>query len=367
VYISPETTAIISYNTKVGMWTLESLLLIESFVASSFVFPPKTGWTNNLNISGNLIPKLVLLRGSNTTVYINVIQTGNIGSFENVVYSKSTPDVLNEVQQIKLSAATSNFGCFFFISFGSNDQQVRVNSNDSAQDLASKLSSLRQSGPVEVTRSTSLNAIVWSVTFSSYVGDVDELKINNLTNIFGTDVSFSVIEKVKGSEILSHVVANNLSRDNTYVARMAALNAAGVGKYSSILQRKGQGIKPFFLIPKSVPEQPSISLSTLSSSQIAVNFDIKDKKKVDLYKIEWTSDNNFGSKEIIKMSIKSNEYNLAGSFKFVVSHNALDIVESSIPISILSSHLEITAALKHISFIGDITVQTTVNNSRFIE
>ena len=67
------------------------------------------------------------------------------------------------------------------------------------------------------------------------------------------------------------------------------------------------------------------------------------------------------------MSIKSNEYNLAGSFKFVVSHNALDIVESSIPISILSSHLEITAALKHISFIGDITVQTTVNNSRFIE
>ena len=93
-------------------------------------------------------------------------------------------------------------------------------------------------------------------------------------------MSLSVIEKVKGSEIPSHVVANNLSRDNTYVARMAALNAAGVGKYSSILQRKGQGIKPFFLIPKSVPEQPSISLSTLSSSQIAVNFDIKDKKKL---------------------------------------------------------------------------------------
>ena len=60
-------------------------------------------------------------------------------------------------------------------------------------------------------------------------------------------MSLSVIEKVKGSEIPSHVVANNLSRDNTYVARMAALNAAGVGKYSSILQRKGQGIKPFFL------------------------------------------------------------------------------------------------------------------------
>ena len=173
MYISPETAAIISYNTKVGMWTLESSLLIESFVASSFVFPPKTGWTNNLNISGNLIPKLVLLRGSNTTVYNNVIQTGNIGSFENVVYSKSTPDVLHEVQQIKISAATSDFGCFISIPFGSNDQQVRVNSNDSAQDLASKLSSLRQSGPVEVTRSTSLNAIVWSVTFSSYVGDVD--------------------------------------------------------------------------------------------------------------------------------------------------------------------------------------------------
>ena len=125
-----------------------------------------------------------------------------------------------------------------------------------------------------------MNAIVWSVTFSSYVGDVDELKINNLTNIFGTDVSLSVIEKVKGSEIPSHVVANNLSRDNTYVVLMAALNAAGAGKYLSILQRKGQGIKPLFRIPKSVPEQPSISLSTLSSSQIPVNFDIKDKKKL---------------------------------------------------------------------------------------
>ena len=125
-----------------------------------------------------------------------------------------------------------------------------------------------------------MNAIVWSVTFSSYVGDVDELKINNLTNIFGTDVSLSVIEKVKGSEIPSHVVANNLSRDNTYVVLMAALNAAGVRKYLSILQRKGQGIKLLFLIPKSVPEQPSISLSTLSSSQIPVNFDIKDKKKL---------------------------------------------------------------------------------------
>ena len=70
VYISPETAAIISYNTKVGMWTLDSSLLIESFVASSFVFPPKTGWTYNLNISGNLIPKLVLLRGSNTSPFI---------------------------------------------------------------------------------------------------------------------------------------------------------------------------------------------------------------------------------------------------------------------------------------------------------
>ena len=46
MYISPETAAIISYNTKVGMWTLESSLLIESFVASSFVSPPKTGYTS---------------------------------------------------------------------------------------------------------------------------------------------------------------------------------------------------------------------------------------------------------------------------------------------------------------------------------
>ena len=109
---------------------LNSLPEIGLSQVSKYGPSPNLGFVWDVTFLSNIslieCPQLCLMAETATKNFLNISKSGKLNDLF-FVYQ----------QQHQMSVV------FFFISFGSNDQQVRVKSNDSAQDLASKLSSLR--------------------------------------------------------------------------------------------------------------------------------------------------------------------------------------------------------------------------------
>jgi len=90
------------------------------------------------------------------------------------------PAPSSEVQNIRLSWTNDYKAGFFFVSFVDHFYNIRINFDDSDEDVELKLRSLPTVELVKVTRKDTNASIDWTVTFIGNLGDVELFKINGI-------------------------------------------------------------------------------------------------------------------------------------------------------------------------------------------
>jgi hypothetical protein len=122
-----------------------------------------------------------ILIGNDTQVSsVTKIRDGSSVDFSNIIYSKIMPAPSSEVQNIRLSWTNDYKAGFFFVSFVDHFYNIRINFDDSDEDVELKLRSLPTVELVKVTRKDTNASIDWTVTFIGNLGDVELFKINGI-------------------------------------------------------------------------------------------------------------------------------------------------------------------------------------------
>ena len=93
----------------------------------------------------------------------------------------------------------------------------------------------------------------------------------------------------------------------------------------NILLQNKIGIVPFSITTSAVPDATTfLFANALSDSQMEIHFAAPNLNGsvIDLYKIEWTSGNNFGTSEVIKIRIERDTLNdMLDTFRLVLTSN----------------------------------------------
>lgn len=239
----------------------------------------------------------------NVTRYNSAIDIFNEGNVEVIsIQNETTPEfgensILQyqdsgdpEIQEISLEW-TGPISGMFSLYFMDPDQEVVINWNEKAPDLATKLSSLPFVGSVQVSEQPRDTQQVWRITFTSTFNDIPLLSIRE-RNFIGMDVVARVTEIRKGQPPLLLSIFEDLSPERTYHFQMFSENNFGTGLSTS--ESLNPVMIPLSERPCNVPHAPKIIESyALSDSQIAVKF--FDEKysgsPVFRYIIEWSRKN----------------------------------------------------------------------------
>ena len=299
------TSSRITFDDANSRWALygpSSIILAE--VLSLNAFPPLGGWTNGA-ILATQDSVSTILSGSDAKVSIETQQKGTAGSFDNIVFSENVTEHRPEVQVIKLSVEANDLYGYFDLSFINDNHRVTMEFNEASDDFSAKLESLPYVGSVEISQEAQAYGYSWSVTFLSNSGDLEMLHHHGTANLHGTGVELRIGELQKGKEIDKFVLVSDLPSGFLYIARVAAFNSGGVGKFTSADQNNGRGMIPLSRITASVPGKPLVSVSALSNSQVDVRFTVPELhgSDIDMYKVEWTLADNFGVQEKIRVEI----------------------------------------------------------------
>ena len=137
-----------------------------------------------------------------------------------------------------------------------------------------------------VTRVSSPYSYTWFVTFRSSIGDLELFQAEGCETLRLSGAQLSIHEHVKGKDLKLFSIAPGLSGGSMYVARLAAINAAGVGEYTDTIQSKGKGLLPVHAIPASTPGKPKLYSLALSNSQISLQIEKQFKNENDIDLIE---------------------------------------------------------------------------------
>ena len=184
---------------------------VISFVASSDVSIPLSGWSNGASIvlSSSTTP---LLSGQNAAAEVSVLQANVQQSFKNIAFSADMAVGQHEVQEVELLSDEDDLSGSFTLSLGSMSQEIIVHSDVSTEDFTTKLQSLSGIGRVSVDYTEPSNKFgqIWLITYLSSSDDVFLLKHHTTSNLQGTIVSSNIREQAKGSSGQQHVVVNDL-------------------------------------------------------------------------------------------------------------------------------------------------------------
>lgn len=348
-YQQLETGSSIEYNAATSRWTIllfERTIFAE--VSSLALYPPLVGWSNGTIV--DLVPSYSLLWGTNSEVDVQILEEGVSARFNETVSSHLVSKCLHEVQEINLSADSDDASGYFELSLGKSSHSIKIWTNESSKDFEVKLQSLPDIiGNVHVTRETlsptedDKYGYSWIVTFTGNCGDVRSLEHRGLAQLEGYGVAIQIREVVKGRDLDHHIVVPNLEANRSYVARVAAINSVGQGPFTTAVQSLGSGVVPFSRHLAVEPSQPEIYTSAISDRQVRVDFDppvLSGSSAVDQYKVEWTSTEAFGTKQVVKISLSCNfPSDIVGTFCLVLGN------ERSVPIRSWPSDDELTLAL----------------------
>ena len=122
---------------------------------------------------------------------------------------------------------------FYSISFIDPEMKVRISCDDSAVDVARKLKLLPSIGNINVALERGDLQVSWTVSFLSNTGDLEMLQIHYPSSIIAVSPTIHVDELVKGASLPNHIQIPLLPSENSYIARIAAMNEAGIGEFTS--------------------------------------------------------------------------------------------------------------------------------------
>lgn len=344
-------------HTKWELFSVNDVPISESYGA--FVTVPFTGWTNGATIN-NVGAPVDLLTGTDAGVNLHLASRGTKATFDNTFQSADLSNQVSEIQKIELAASSNEIQGVFEVSFGDANQRVKINWDEEASDLVRKLESLPSIGRVDVARiANGRNGFDWLVTFLDQFDDVELLRVYTGAYLAGTDVTVRVEEMTKGSATnLTHVFAG-LTPGTQYHARVVADNAAGRGKYSSEDQDIGRGFAPFALVASNAPERPVVEkVTTISDSQIEITFTKPNDNgsPIEAYRIEWTTDLDFGIQHVLKVSITNTIGNdTIGFFNLVIGANTIGKRTNTVPLPVDSSSNELSEALMTLPTVSDVS------------
>ncbi len=356
-YYSLTSSNYIYFDAVAGQWRINTYDgSILSLVISESTFLPLNGWTNSVVVTALTSPN-TLLHGSSPSLVLSLIDGGCPPSFEHIIHSEVVPasymNTSREVQVITLSWKDGLVRGFYSISLQNSYIKVKISCDDSAEDFRTKLEKLPNIGTVNVEKEVESLQIKWIVTFMTNSGDIEMLQIHG-SNIIGIGVSIQASEMVKGVDLLSRTKVTVGSTDRPYIARVAAINDAGSGEFTS--QTKGNGVEPFTVNAMSTPKRSSVTLESLGDYEIDVSYEeiFGDIEEGDLYKIEWVPGTTFATANRINFSLNSSLPNdMYGSFEIKLNLPTTNEVEISAPIFIQDLSAEsISIILEDMKFMG---------------
>lgn len=341
-----------------------------SSVMSWDVTVPLSGWSNGAVVA---IPEdtASLLSGADNVAQVSFVQSGIEQSFSNIVFSAIVESSVQEVQEVSVLSDLDDLGGSFEIALGDFSDKVVVYFDDSAEDLIAKLQSLSGVGNVHaehVELPADKYGSVWSITFHKS-GDTPLLQHFGTSNLQGTGVSLIIREKVKGDVGEHHVTVDNLTPGLLYAVKIRAENEAGVGPHTTTGQRFGGGIYALARSASSPPESPTLSTGIVTRSRAEIKFTTPNSNGSDIssYKFEWAT-SAFESTTVANVNIAcSDGSDLLGSFRFIYGSDNPSRLETTHPIDVRSSTIDIEQALNSIATLNEADVSISINATSEME
>jgi len=354
----------IIYDESLQRWQLYdpySVVVSESY--SSSPFPPLTNWSSEVLVTPSDL-KMMLCTSDTAKITASVIQRGVTPSFKNVISTTKLSGMVDEVQVIDLEYTTQEIYGSFILFHLDPAHNIMVSYADSAEDIKAKLETLISIGHIEVFRNETSNGHSWFVTFKDGLGDRDTLKLGSTYNIGKGTVNITIRERIKGKRVPNRAIISGLESGATYVTRAAAINSAGIGLYSTLGQNLGRGIVPFSKIAASAPSAPDLFVDITSSSYLNVKFSIpKDNgNDIDMFKVEWTTSNNFGAHEVISIQIINDVPNdMTGTLRIAFDGRPEKSRLFTTPVSVYANPEELASAIMTSPCVG--VVEVSAGNS----
>ena len=354
-------SSIILFDPINERWVLnDSLSIVLSEVSSCSTVPPSSGWSSGASISSRQQP-ITLLSGHNSLIETRIIREGIVPDYSNLCFNETTSPPRNEVQTIKLTSSSQNIDGSFTLAYGDEPYVMRINHDELPFDLETKLESHPSIGDVSVTRIKVDGGLMWFVTFVSNMDDMKMLMASNEMDINGSNVKITITESIKGKPADNFMIAANLKPGSKYVARVLAINEAGISESTIVDQDKGRGVRPLYYKVASAPNPPDLSAIALSDYQIDLRFSTPDNhgSEIDSFKIEWTTSENFGVQKVIQISISNDvENDTFGFFEIVLSRDNSDFQLKTVPISVHAISEDISTALMMLKSIESVQVES---------
>jgi hypothetical protein len=262
---------------------------------------------------------LTTLQGKAAKVVPTVVTKGIAADFDAIAASAKVSGSTAEVQTITVSASADNIDGAFTAGFACKDNVqtacadiVTIKYDMTAKDVKAKLESLSTVGIVDVSREEYSYGYKWAVTFKTNLGDIPLMLLDASPTagfeLEGTDISLTIEETVKGSFGSLVNIGADLETGRKYAARVAATNSMGQGPYTTEDQSTGTGMVPMQVTTATSPGAPVVgTVKQLSASSVRFNFTAPASNglPIEAYKVEWTTDSDFGTNEVLDFRIMS--------------------------------------------------------------
>ena len=313
-------------DSKNGGWTIYEMLdggkeVVVGHAEGNATLVPLAGasYTGGCEVVSDSNSTLMTLGGTGAKVATKVVTKGIAADFDAIAASAKVSGSTSEVQTITVSASADNIDGTFTVGFACNDDVqtacadiVTIKYDMTAKDVKAKLESLSTVGIVDVSREAYSYGYKWAVTFKTNLGDLPLMLLDASPSagfgLEGTDVSLSIDETVPGSFGSLVNIGADLVTGRKYAARVAAENSMGKGPYTTDDQATGTGMVPVQVTTATAPGAPKVgAVKQLSASSLRFDFSAPASNglPIEAYKVEWTTDSDFGTDEVLDFRIMS--------------------------------------------------------------
>ena len=222
----------------------------------------------------------------------------------------------------------------FTVNFNGAAAAITCNYDITAEDLKFRLETLATVGIVDVSRTPTADGLLFTIDFTTNLGDVPLLVVGD--NLTPASAGVSAVQVNKGVAPALSTVLSGLSASDEYAVRISAGNAAGYGSSTASFQNAHwasrdygacpatgcpavphlySGVTPLSEKVQRAPGAPgSSALSVISDSQLELSFvpPTSNGSPILGYKVEYFTA--AGTSETQEISLKNSADDTAGTF-----------------------------------------------------